>query len=172
MAQPSETRRPAFLAKNPNGRIPLVELEDGSYLPESNAILCYLAEGTAYLSGDRLERARTLSWMFFEQYSHEPYVAVLKFWTLWAGLHDKRPEDVARLRERGQAALEVMETHLAAHPWFSGRAYGVADIALYAYTHTAGAIGFDLDRLPAVRAWLDAVRSQPGHVPMKRDPAR
>jgi glutathione S-transferase len=170
LAQPSETRRPEFLAKNPNGRIPLVELEDHSYLPESNAILAYLAEGTPYLSDDRLERARTLSWMFFEQYSHEPYVAVLKFWILWGGLHDKRPEDVARLRERGQAALQVMETHLSTQPWFSGRRYGVADIALYAYTHTAGAHGFDVAPLPAVRTWLDAVRAQPGHVPMKPNP--
>src|SRR5215470_8923163 len=89
MAPPPETRRPEFLAKNPNGRIPLVELDDGSFLPESNAILCYLADGTSFLPDDRLERARALAWMFFEQYSHEPYVAVLKFWTFWGGLHNK-----------------------------------------------------------------------------------
>jgi glutathione S-transferase len=172
MAHPPETRRPEFLAKNPNGRIPLVELDDGSYLAESNAILCYLAEGTPYLPDDRLERARALSWMFFEQYSHEPYVAVLKFWTLWGGLHNKRPDELALLRERGQAALHVMETHLAAHDWFAGRRYGVADIALYAYSHSAGDVGFDIEPLPRVRAWLDRVRAEPGHVPMKADPTR
>jgi glutathione S-transferase len=172
MATPSETRRPEFLSKNPNGRIPLVELEDGTYLAESNAILYYLAEGTAYLPEGTLERARALSWMFFEQYSHEPYVATLRFWTLWAGLADKRPEDIARMRERGQAALGVMATHLAAHDWFTGRAYGVADIALYAYSHAAASVGFDLQPLPAVRAWFDRVREQPGYVPIKADPTR
>jgi glutathione S-transferase len=172
MATPSETRRPEFLAKNPNGRIPLVELEDGSYLPESNAILFYLAEGTPYLSDDRLERARTLEWMFFEQYSHEPYVAVLKFWTLWGGLDKKRPDEIALWKQRGQAALAVMDGHLAQHDFFSGPRYGIADIALYAYTHTAGDVGFDLAAVPAVRAWLDRVRAQPGHVPIKPDPTR
>src|SRR5262245_24304606 len=144
MTSPSETRRPEFLAKNPNGRIPLVELDDGSYLAESNAILCYLAEGTPYLPDDRLPRARALSWMFFEQYSHEPYVAVLKFWTLWGGLEKKRPDEIALWKQRGQAALAVMDGHLAQHDFFSGPRYGIADIALYAYTHTAGDIGFDL----------------------------
>ena len=167
MATPPETRRPEFLAKNSNGRIPLVELDDGTYLAESNAILYYLSEGTPYLPEAHLERSRALSWMFFEQYSHEPYVAVLKFWTLWGGLHRKRPDEIALLRERGQAALGVMETHLAAHDWFTGRDYGVADIALYAYSHSADAVGFDLQPLPAVRAWLDRVRAQPGHVPIK-----
>jgi glutathione S-transferase len=164
MATPPETRRPAYLAKNPNGRIPLVELDDGSYLPESNAILCYLAEGTAFLPEDRLERARALSWMFFEQYSHEPYVAVLKFWTVLGGLHNKTAAELAFLKQRGQAALGVMETHLAAHPWFTGPRYGVADIALFAYTQSAGDIGFELAALPAVRGWLDRVRAQPGYV--------
>lgn len=172
LADPPETRRPAFLAKNPNGRIPVVELDDGGVLAESNAILVYLAEGTPYWPDDPLARARALQWMFFEQYSHEPYVAVLKFWTLWGGLDRCRPEDVARWRTRGQAALAVMEAHLAAAPWFTGAAFGAADIALYAYTHTAEAIGFDLAPLPAVRAWLTRVASQPGHVPIKRDPTR
>src|SRR5512138_3337120 len=130
--------------------IPVPELDDGSYLPESNAILYFLASGTPYLPDDALGRARALQWMFFEQYSHEPYVAVLKFWTIWGGLHRKRPDEIALLRERGQAALVVMETHLAAHDWFTGRGYGVADIALYAYSHSAGAVGFDLEPLPAV----------------------
>jgi glutathione S-transferase len=172
LASPPETRRADFLAKNPHGRVPVVELADGSFLAESNAILFYLAEGTSYLSDQRLERARALQWMFFEQYSHEPYVAVLKFWTLWGGLEKKRPEDVALWRERGQQALHVMEQHLVQADFFSGRRYGIADIALYAYTHTAGDVGFDMESVPAVRRWLDRVRAQPGHVAMKPDPTR
>ena len=167
MVKPSETRRPAFLAKNPNGRIPLVELDDGSFLPESNAILWYLAEGTPLLPDDRLERARALAWMFFEQYSHEPYVAVIKFWTLWGGLHNKRPDELAFLRDRGQQALAVMETHLRAHTWFTGARYGIADIALFAYSQSAADVGFDLSSLPEVRGWLDRVRAQPGFVPIR-----
>jgi glutathione S-transferase len=170
MADPPETRRPAFLAKNPNGRIPLLELDDGSYLAESNAILFYLAEGTPYLPADRLERARTLQWMFFEQNSHEPYVAVLKFWTLWGGLENRRPDEIALWKQRGQAALQVMESHLVRHNFFSGEHYGIADIALYAYTHSAGDIGFDLAAVPEVGAWLDRVRAQPRHIPIKPDP--
>jgi glutathione S-transferase len=170
MATPSETRRPEFLAKNPNGRVPLVELDDGSFLPESNAILCYLAEGTSLWPDDRLAKARALAWMFFEQYSHEPYVAVLKFWTLWGGLHNKRPEEIALWKTRGQAALAVMERHLAGEGWFSGTRYGIADIALFAYSQSAAEIGFDLDALPMVRGWLDRVRAQPGFVPLKADP--
>ena len=172
MANPSETRRPEFLARNPNGRIPLVELEDGSHLPESNAILCYLAEGTPYLPDDRLARARALAWMFFEQYSHEPYVAVLKFWTLWGGLDKKRPDEIALWKTRGQAALAVMEHHLGGAAWFTGERYGVADIALFAYTQSAAEVGFDLESLPRVRAWLDRVRAQPGWTPIKADPTR
>jgi glutathione S-transferase len=174
LADPPETRRPGYLAKNPNGRIPLLELDDGSYLPESNAILYFLASGTPYLPDDALGRARALQWMFFEQYSHEPYVAVLKFWTLWGGLHRKRPEDIALWKTRGQAAIDVMEGHLSNHPagqpWFTGERYGIADIALYAYTQSAGAMGFVIG--PAVAGWLDRVVAQPRHIPMKPDPTR
>jgi glutathione S-transferase len=168
MATPSETRRPEFLARNANGRIPLLELDDGSHLAESNAILYYLATGTPFLPESALERARALQWMFFEQYSHEPYVAVLKFWTYWGGLHHKRPEDIALWKQRGQAAIDVMEGHLAHHPWFTGARYGIADIALYAYTHTAGLLGFALG--PAVTAWLGRVQAQPGHLRLRPDP--
>jgi glutathione S-transferase len=168
LADPPETRRPEFLARNPNGRIPLLELEDGSHLAESNAILCFLASGTPYLPDDALARARALQWMFFEQYSHEPYVAVLKFWTLWGGLHHKRAEDIALWRQRGQAAIDVMERHLAGHAWFTGERYGIADIALYAYTQSAAAIGYAVG--PRASAWLDRVRAQPGYAPIKPDP--
>lgn len=170
LATPPETRTPAYLAKNPNGRIPLAELSNGSYLPESNAILCYLAEGTPWISTDPLIRAKTLAWMFFEQYSHERFVAVLKFWTYWGGLDNIQAEDIALWREQGQSALHVMNAHLQTEPFFSGPAYGIADIALFAYTQSAEAIGYEFQTLDAVREWLDRVRTQPGYVPMKRDP--
>ena len=170
LASPPETRRPEFLAKNPNGRIPLLELADGRYLPESNAILHFLAENTAFLPQDAFEHAQALQWMFFEQYSHEPYIAVMKFWTFWGGLHNKRPDEIALWRQRGQAALAVMEQHLGGRSFFVGERYTVADIALYAYTHTADAAGFDLASLPALRAWLARVREQPRHVPIVSGP--
>jgi glutathione S-transferase len=165
LASPSETRRPEFLARNPNGRIPLLELDDGSHLAESNAILYFLAEGTRYIPRDGLARARALSWMFFEQYSHEPYIAVLKFWTRWGGLHNKRPDEIALWKTRGQAALGVMSQHLAAHRWFTGDDYGIADIALFAYTQSAGDIGFEIDA--AIADWLGRVTAQPGYVAIR-----
>jgi len=167
LATPSETRRPSFLAINPNGRIPVLQLDDGSILPESNAILYYLADGTRFLPSARLQRAQVLQWMFFEQYSHEPYVAVLKFWTYWGGLDNCRPEDIKRWKSRGQAALDVMESHLAGREFFVG-GFSIADIALFAYTHGSDAIGFRHG--PALRAWLARVAAQPGHVRIKRDP--
>jgi glutathione S-transferase len=170
LADPPQTRRPEYLAKNANGRIPLLELSDGSFLAESNAILYWLASGTPYLPDEALGRARALQWMFFEQYSHEPYVAVLKFWTIWGGLHRKRPDEIAVWTQRGQAALAVMDRHLAEHAWFTGERYGIADIALYHYTHTAEATGFAISA--GVAGWLDRVRAQPGHVAMKSDPTR
>jgi glutathione S-transferase len=162
-----ETRTGAFLARNPNGRIPVLELEDGSHLAESNAILFYLADGTPLLSGDRLLRARTLQWMFFEQYSHEPYIAVLRFW-IHAGQTAGREAEIEERRARGYAALGVMERQLGAGPFFAGGRYSIADIALYAYTHVAHEGGFELGRFPAVNAWLERVRSQPRHVPITR----
>jgi len=160
-----ETRKEAFLKKNPNGRIPLLELEDGTFLPESNAILFYLAEGTPYLPGDRLGRARALQWMFFEQYSHEPYIAVLRFWKRHT---DKTPETEpqwADKEKRGYDALGVMEKTLAGQDWLLGAAPSVADISLYAYTHVADQGGFDLGRFPALRAWIGRFPALPGYVP-------
>jgi glutathione S-transferase len=162
-----ETRTPGFLAKNPNGRVPVLELEDGTCLAESNAILWYLSEWTRFLPEDRLARAQVLQWMFFEQYSHEPYVAVLRFWA-HAGWLDEKQLFVPEKRERGVAALQVMETHLRGHDFFVGGRYTIADVALYAYTHVADEGGFDLAGLPAVRAWLERVRGQPGHVPITK----
>jgi glutathione S-transferase len=159
------TRTPAFLARNPNGRIPTLELEDGSHLAESNAILWYLAEGTPYLPSERLDRARVLQWMCFEQYSHEPNIATVRFW-LHTELTDERRAQLPAKRAQGEAALAVMDGHLRARSFFVGERYTIADIALYAYTHVAGEGGFDLEPHPAVRAWLDRVRAQPGHVPI------
>jgi glutathione S-transferase len=160
-----ESRTPAFLARNPNGRIPTLELDDGTHLAESNAILCYLADGTTLLPADRLERARALQWMFFEQYSHEPNIATVRFW-LHTGLTDEQRAVLPSKRTLGNAALGVMEGHLSNRAFFVAGRYTVADIALYAYTHVADEGGFDLAPYPAVRAWLDRVRAQPGHVPI------
>jgi glutathione S-transferase len=160
-----ETRTPEFLARNPNGRIPTLELEDGSFLPESNAILWYLAEDTEFLPAERLGRARVLEWMFFEQYSHEPNVATLRFWT-HAGWLAERAAWVPDKRKAGEAALDVMERHLASRRFFVGDGYSIADIALYAYTHVAHEGGFALADRPAIRAWLERVATQPRHVPI------
>jgi glutathione S-transferase len=168
--QQGETRTPEFLAMNPNGRIPVLRLEDGRYLSESDAILFYLAEGTPFLPQDRFDRADVLRWMFFEQYSHEPYVAVARAWVHVFGI---TPERAARLQEKmdgGYAALGVMENHLGPRGWFVGDRYTIADIALYAYTHVAHEGGFDLGRFPNVRRWLERVAAQPRYVPItKRD---
>jgi glutathione S-transferase len=158
-----ETRTPAFLAINPNGRIPVLELDDGRALAESNAILFYLAQGTEYWPEDPVEQARVLQWMFFEQYSHEPYIAVVRFWT-FAGQLGEHAGELAGRRARGEAALDVMEQHLAGREFFVADRYTIADIALYAYTHVAHEGGFDLSTRPHVRAWLDRVAAQPRSV--------
>jgi glutathione S-transferase len=160
------TRTPAYLAKNPNGKVPMLERADGSVLVESNAILCWLAEGTAFLPTDAWERAQALSWLFFEQYSHEPYIAVARFIRGWTPIDSPRRADLPRLMERGDQALSVMEKHLQVAAWFSGRHYGVADIALFAYTHCAADGGFDLARFPHITDWLARVRATRGFLPM------
>jgi glutathione S-transferase len=162
------TRRPDYLSKNPNGRVPMLELQDGRVLPESGAILWYLAEGTNLVPDDKWGRAETLQWMFFEQYSHEPYIAVARFWLAYAPKSelDKKRHLVGEWHEKGNAALAVMETHLATHDWFAAGRYSIADIALFGYTHSATEGGFDLTRYPNVTAWLTRVASTPGYVPL------
>jgi glutathione S-transferase len=149
---------------NPALRVPTLVLDDGRALGESGAILWYFAEGTAFIPTDKLERARMLQWMFFEQYSHEPYIAVARFLLTYSG----EPERFERQRERllagGSAALDAMERHLADRPFLVGGRYSVADISLYAYTHVAQEGDFDLEPYSAIRAWLGRVASQPGHV--------
>lgn len=158
-----ETRRPAFLAKNPNGRVPLVEWPDGRRLAESDAILVYLAEGTPLLPADPFERAQALQWMFFEQYSHEPYLAVVRFWLAYSGEPERFADQVPARMKGGYAALDAMERHLDGREFLVG-SYSIADIALYAYTHVAHEGTFDLSPYPAIRGWLDRVVAQPGHV--------
>jgi glutathione S-transferase len=160
------THTPEFLAKNPNGKVPIIELDDGRILAESNAILWWLAEGTPYMPAGAWQRAQALSWMFFEQYSHEPYVAVARFICGWTPLDSPRRADLPRLRERAHQALAVMERHLATMPWFTGETYGIADIALFAYTCVADHGGIRLDAYPAIRDWLARVARTPGFVPL------
>jgi glutathione S-transferase len=167
----NQTRTPEFLAKNPNGRIPALGLDDGTCLAESNAILWYLAEGTAFIPEDRLQRAQVLQWMFFEQYSHEPYVATPRFIVKHLPADSPRRAELPERMARGRAALGVMETQLSRHRFFVGETYSIADIALYAYTHVAHEAHFDLTPYPAVRAWMERVAAQPRYVPLTRRPA-
>jgi glutathione S-transferase len=166
-----ETRTPAFLENvNANGRIPVLETEEGTLLPESNAILFFLAEGTPFLPDDRLDKARTLQWMFFEQYSHEPNIAVARAWlhVFDVEMTEERRAALETRQKRGYDALGVMEEHLGRNDYFVGGRYSVADIALYAYTHVADEGGFDLGCYPAILAWLERVSSQPGYIPITR----
>jgi glutathione S-transferase len=164
------TRTAAFLAKNPNGRIPTLELHDGSFIAESNAILWYLAEGSPFIPAERLQRAQVLQWMFFEQYSHEPYVATPRFIMRHFPADSARRAELPKRWEQGHAALAVMDAHLKNADFFVAGRYTIADIALYAYTHVAPEGGLDLAPYPQVRAWLDRVAAQPRHVPLTRRP--
>ena len=161
-----ETRTPAFLAKNANGRIPLLELEDGRCLAESNAILYYLAQDTTFFPVSSFEQAQVISWMCFEQYSHEPYIAVLRHWRLHMTMSPEQEARVPEIMEKGNAALQVMEDHLSAHDFFVGGGPTIADIALYAYSHVAADGGFDLAGYPALGAWLERMAQQPRHIPI------
>lgn len=161
-----ETQSEAFLAKNPNGKIPVLELEDGTCLWESNAILNFLADGTEFLPGEPRLRTQVLQWQFFEQYSHEPYVAVARFIQLYQGLPEARRAEYEVCHARGYKALAVMEQQLQRTPYLVGEHYSIADIALYAYTHVADEGGFDLGTYPAIHAWLQRVASHPRHVSM------
>ena len=162
------TRTPDFLRKNLNGRIPVLELEDGRCLAESNAILGYLADGTRFLPVDRFERAQVMQWLFFEQYSHEPNIATLRYWITHDLLDEERRALVPGKRRWGYAALEVMEKHLDGRRYFVGERLSIADIALYAYTHVAHEGEFDLARYAAIRGWLDRVAGEPGYIPITR----
>jgi glutathione S-transferase len=167
-----ETRTPEFLAKNPSGRVPLLEVAPGRYLPESNAILWYIAGGTSLAPEDRIDRAEALQWMFFEQHSLEPNLGQARFWlTLVKGGRELQQHSLEDWMEKGYRALSVMEKHLERHRFFVANRYTIADIALYAYTHVAHESDFDLTQFPALQGWLKRVASQPNYVPMDWRPA-
>lgn len=161
-----ETRTDAFAAINRAGQIPAVALEDGTVLTQSNAILWYFGAGSSWLPNDRLEQARVLEWMFFEQYSHEPYIATARFWILYLDAEAQYAERLAENRPKGYKALGVMEARLTGHHWLVGDAPTLADITLYAYTHVAEEGGYDLTDYPAVRGWLERFAALGTHVPM------
>ena len=161
-----ESRSEAFLAKNPNGKIPLLEFGAGEHLSESNAILNYLAEGTDYLPADRLLRARVLQWQFFEQYSHEPFIATARYLNKYLGLPEDRRAEYEGKQEGGHRALRIMEQQLDRTPFLIGPQFTIADISLFAYTHVANEGGFDLSSYRAINRWLDEVRRQEGFIGM------
>jgi glutathione S-transferase len=162
-----ESRTPEFLAKNPHGQVPLLEVAPRRYLAESNAILWYLAGGSPLAAGDRIDRAEALQWMFFEQHSLEPNIGAAYFWlNLVKGGRDLQQYALEDWMEEGYRSLRVMENHLMHHRYFVAERYTIADIALYAYTHLAHECDFNLATFPAIRAWLERVAAQPGHVPM------
>ena len=164
-----ETRTPEFLSKNPNGKIPLLEIEPGKYLAESNAILVYLSEGTEFLPYDRFLRAQVMQWLFFEQSSHEPFIATSRFLMSVLGKPQEYHEAIKQRREPGYAALRVMEKHLSSHTFFVGDRYTIADIALFAYTHVADEGGFDLTEFSAIQAWIARVKSQSGYISINQE---
>lgn len=159
-----ETRNMEFLSKNPNGRVPVLETESGQFLSESNAILFYLSQGTGFLPSDYFLRSQVLQWLFFEQYSHEPYIATSRYWISILGKSEKYQDALEQKREPGYAALTVMERHLTPHTFFVNECYSIADISLFAYTHVAHEGNFDLTTFPAIRAWLERVKAQPRHI--------
>ena len=162
-----ESRTPEFLAKNPNGQVPLLEAAPGRYLAESNAILWHVASGTQLRPDNRIDRAEALQWMFFEQHSIEPNIGAAYFWlALVKGGRELQQHALEDWMEEGYRSLAVMENHLKHHRFFAANRYTVADIALYAYTHLAHECDFDLTPFPHIRAWLDRVAAEPGHVAM------
>ena len=160
-----ESRTPEFLERNPNGRVPLLVFPDGRMLAESNAMLLHLGEGSTWIPTDPYLRAKMYEWLFFEQYSHEPYVATVRFW-VHSGKAQEKAQEIVERTARGHAALGVMEKALSASPFLVGKQPTLADVALYAYTHVAPEGGFSLEGYPAIRAWLGRVPEVPGFVPM------
>ena len=162
-----DTRTPEFLSMNDNGKIPLLALPDGRYLAESNAILCYLADGSDFFGHDAFSRAEILQWMFFEQYSHEPFIATSRFIIRYLGSPPERQADLLQKKDGGYAALGVMQRQLKEHAFIVGDHYTIADIALFAYTHVADEGGFDLADFPAILDWIGRIRSRKGHLSME-----
>ncbi len=162
-----ENLSPEFLAMNDRGKVPVMKLDDGRTMSESNAILNYFAQGTRLLPDDAWQRAKTLQWMFFEQYSHEPYIAISRFVRKFLPADHPRRATLPALKMSGDEALAAMERHLNRLPWFGSDRYTIADIALFAYTHVADDGGFDLGAYPRIESWIDRVKAQPGFVAMR-----
>lgn len=170
-----ESRTPEFLQKNPNGRIPVLEIESGKFLSESNAILFYLSQGTKFFPTDQWAQAQVMQWLFFEQYSHEPYIATSRYWISILGKPEEYQAEIQQKQLGGYAALGVMEKHLEKHQFFGGDRdtdmeyyrYSIADICLFAYTHVADEGGFDLSQFPAIQSWIERVKNQPLYKSMK-----
>ena len=161
------SNRPALLGGlNPSLRVPTIVLDDGSALGESGAILWYFGEGTRFVPENRYARAQVLQWMFFEQYDHEPAIAVARFWLALSGDPEAYADRLPEKHAAGYRALDAMERHLDGRGWLVGAGMTLADIALYGYTHVADEGGFDLERYPAIRAWLARVAAEPGYVPI------
>jgi len=163
-----DTRTPQFLAMNANGKIPLLALPDGRFLPESNAILFYLADGSEFFAGDAYSRAEILRWMFFEQYSHEPNIATSRFIIKYLGNPPDRQTNLEEKHAGGHKALEIMEQQLQRRPFVTGDNYNIADIALFAYTHVADEGGFDLVDYAAIREWIAGIKGRPNYLPMTK----
>lgn len=159
-----ETRTPEFLAKNPNGKIPLLEIEPNKFISESNAILYYLSQNTEYFPQDKYQQAQVMQWLFFEQYSHEPNIATPRYWISILQQPEQYQSQIKQKQKLGYAALNVMENHLKTHDFFVANKYTIADICLYAYTHVAEEGGFNLSKFPAILTWLKRVQSQPRHI--------
>lgn len=164
----AQTQTAEFRSKNPNAKIPALELPDGKCLSESNAILNFLADDCAYLPAEAYARAKVLQWQFFEQYSHEPYIAVARFIKKYLGLPAEREAEYCSRHDGGYKALAVMELQLATTPYLVGANYSIADISLYAYTHVAHEGGFDLTAYPAIQQWLQRISAHPKHVTMEQ----
>ncbi|MDY6806522.1 MAG: glutathione S-transferase family protein [Cyanobacteriota bacterium] len=162
-----ESRTTEFLRKNPNGRVPLLETSDGEFLSESNAIMFYLAQGSELFPADKWEQAKVMQWLFFEQYSHEPYIATSRYWISILGKADEYREAINQKKEPGYAALGVMEKHLENNRFFVGDRYTIADIGLFAYTHVAPEGGFDLKQFPAIQAWIERVMGRSRYITIK-----
>jgi len=162
-----DTQTKEFQAMNPNGKVPLMVLPDGRCLPESSAILSYIADGSGLDGGDRFEKANVLQWLFFEQYSHEPYIATSRFIVKYLGSPPDRQDDLEAKQPGGYKALAILERELASNEYIANNKFSIADIALYAYTHVAHEGGFDLEDYTSVRQWLRRIEARPGYVPMR-----
>lgn len=165
-----ETRTAQFLSKNPNGKIPILEIASGRFISESNAILYYLARDTEYFPQDKYQQAQVMQWLFFEQYSHEPNIATPRYWISVLQQPDKYQEQIKQKQQLGNAALKIMEQHLKNHDFLVENKYTIADISLYAYTHVAQEGGFDLSKFPAIESWLPRIAAQPRYLKISDRP--